>query len=444
MGIWRFFLFLKVTLLLLGCVGTAYLVLLGYWLYALGSFFILLILAYQWFRVEHKLLGYVLDFTEAVRYKDFTRRFAVRRQNSVEGKLFSAFNTINQVYKQISIDKELQHQYLNKVINMLDSAIIFYAAESGKVIWINDAFKQLFNTPHLGNIKGLMKRHLDLYDKMLGLRVGKPQTETVASIQGKIKLLMNSSEFETQEGVFRIVVCQNINEAIDEAETNAWQKLLRVLTHEIMNSIAPISSLAETLHGRLEGGYKDEDMEDLKVGIYTIKRRSEGLLQFAKSYRLINRVDQPDFKDVLLIDLFEDIYQLLEPTMLQKGINVDIIIKDRRLVVKADRNLIEQVIINLLLNAMEAVSGYDSPYISISGKMQDDRIQIQIADNGKGMSADIQEQIFTPFFTTRKAGTGVGLTLSKQIMLVHNGNIMVDSKEGEGSVFTLYFGGEQL
>lgn len=439
MGKSDFFLFLRITLLILCCTGIAYLALLEYWLYAAVSFLIVVVLAYQWFSTERRLLNHVLDFAEAVRYKDFTRRFAIKDKKNVESKLFTAFNTINQVYKQISIDKELQHQYLNKVINMLDSAIIFYEAESGKVVWINDAFKQLFYTPHLGNIKGLTKRNQDLYDKTLGLKMGKPQTETVNSIQGKIKLLMNSSEFETQEGVFRIVVCQNINEAIDEAETNAWQKLLRVLTHEIMNSIAPISSLAETLHGRLESGYNDDDIEDLRVGIYTIKRRSEGLLQFAKSYRLINRVDQPDFNDVLLIDLFEDIYQLLEPTMLQKGIDVDIIIKDRRLLVRADRNLIEQVVINLLLNAMEAVTDCEKPYISISGKMQDGRVQIQIADNGKGMNADIQEQIFTPFFTTRKTGTGVGLTLSKQIMLVHNGNIMVDSEEGGGSVFTLNF-----
>ncbi|SKB46740.1 Histidine kinase-, DNA gyrase B-, and HSP90-like ATPase [Sphingobacterium nematocida] len=439
MGKSSFFFFLKIGLLLIGCIGIAYLLFENRVLYAVLLFFVLFGIAYYWLSVERRLLNYVLDFAEAVRYRDFTRRFVVKNPRTVEGRLFTAFNDINSVYKSISIDKEIQHQYLNKVINMLDSAIIFYEAGSGKVVWINDAFKQLFNTPHLGNIKGLIKRHLELYEKTIGLKVGRQQTETINSIRGKIKLLMNSSEFETQEGLFRIVVCQNINEAIDEAETKAWHKLLRVLTHEIMNSIAPISSLAETLHGRLEMGYKDEDTEDLKVGIHTIKRRSEGLLQFAKSYRMINKVDHPDFKNVLLIDVFEEIYQLLEPTMLQKGIDVDIIIKDTRLLLYADRNLIEQVLINLLLNAMEAVSDCDEPYISITGKVQDGHVRIEVADNGKGMSSEIQEQIFTPFFTTRKTGTGVGLTLSKQIMLVHNGNIMVDSIEGKGSVFTLNF-----
>lgn len=439
MGKSSFFFFLKIGLLLIGCIGIAYLLFENHVLYALLLFLVIFGIAYYWLSIERRLLSYVLDFAEAVRYRDFTRRFVVKNPRTVEGRLFTAFNDINSVYKRISIDKEIQHQYLNKVINMLDSAIIFYEAGSGKVVWINDAFKQLFNTPHLGNIKGLIKRHEELYEKTIGLKVGKQQTETINSIRGKIKLLMNSSEFETQEGLFRIVVCQNINEAIDEAETKAWHKLLRVLTHEIMNSIAPISSLAETLHGRLEMGYRDEDTEDLKVGIHTIKRRSEGLLQFAKSYRMINKVDHPDFKNVLLIDVFEEIYQLLEPTMLQKRIDVDIIIKDMRLLLYADRNLIAQVLINLLLNAMEAVSDCDEPYISIAGKSQDGHVRIEVADNGKGMSTEIQEQIFTPFFTTRKTGTGVGLTLSKQIMLVHNGNIMVDSTEGKGSVFTLNF-----
>ncbi|WP_164108809.1 MULTISPECIES: sensor histidine kinase [Sphingobacterium] len=439
MGKSSFFFLLKVGLLLVGCTGIAYLLFENYVLYAVLLFLVLFGIAYYWLSVERRFLSYVLDFAEAVRYRDFTRRFVVKNLKTVEGKLFTAFNDVNSVYKRISIDQEIQHQYLNKVINMLDSAIIFYEAGSGKVVWINDAFKQLFNTPHLGNIKGLIKRHQELYEKTIGLKVGKQQTETINSIRGKIKLLMNSSEFETQDGLFRIVVCQNINEAIDEAETKAWHKLLRVLTHEIMNSIAPISSLAETLHGRLAAGYRDEDTEDLRVGIYTIKRRSEGLLQFAKSYRMINKVDHPDFKNVLLIDVFEEIYQLLEPTMLQKGIDVDIIIKDTRLLLYADRNLIEQVLINLLLNAMEAVSDCKNPYISITAKAKDGKVRIEVTDNGKGMSTELQEQIFTPFFTTRKTGTGVGLTLSKQIMLVHGGNIMVDSTEGKGSVFTLNF-----
>jgi len=440
MGRSGFFFFLKIIVLLLLTIGVSYLLFQKQYTYAGLLFVVLLAVANRWLGYERKLLNHLLDFSEAVHYRDFTRRFAIKNKESMEGRLFAAFNEINYVYKQISIDKELQHQYLNRVINMLDSAIIFYQADTGKVIWVNDAFKQLFKTPHLGNIRGLMKRHQELYEKTVQMKVGKQQIETASSVIGKIKLLMHSAEFETADGAFRIVVYQNISEAIDETETKAWHKLLRVLTHEIMNSIAPISSLAETLHGRLEQGYDDEDIDDLKVGIHTIKRRSEGLLQFAKSYRLINKVDQPKFDDIQLKVLFENMYQLFEPTLLQKQIDLDIILKDTRLVLRADVNLLEQALINLLLNAIEAVKDRPEPYISIAGANREGHVIIKIQDNGKGMSAEIQEQIFTPFFTTKKAGSGVGLTLCKQIMLLHKGNLFVESEEDKGSTFTLQFG----
>ena len=251
--------------------------------------------------------------------------------------------------------------------------------------------------------------------------------------------MIQSSSFETQEALFRIVVYQNINEAIDETETKAWHKLLRVLTHEIMNSIAPISSLAETLNGRLDHFKGAEDIDDLKTGISTIKRRSEGLLHFAKSYRMINKVDQPQLAPIQISQLFEHIYQLLEPTLIQKNIDVDIILKNTRLILSADVNLIEQVIINLMLNAIDAVKNREEAYISLSALEVDGKVQIRIEDNGAGIPADLQEQIFTPFFTTKKTGTGVGLTLSKQIMLLHKGTIFLNSTEGEGSVFILQF-----
>ena len=431
--------FFKVFLLLVLATVVAYFGWKGYYWYAGLSFFVLVIFAYRLFSKYRRLIKQLLEFSEAVKYRDFTRRFVVKRDQSVEGQLHTAFNQINEVYKSISRDQALQHQYLNKVINMLDTAIVFYHADTGKVIWLNEAFKELFQLPHLGNISGMDKRHPDLFQKTMELEVGRHQIETAHSSKGKIKLLIQSSVFDTKEGGFRIVVYQNINEAIDETETRAWHKLLRVLTHEIMNSIGPISSLAETLHDRLEDWKGVQDLEDLKLGIFTIKRRSEGLLQFAKSYRLIHKVDQPQRSEILIVQLFENIYQLLEPTLIQKHIDVDIIIKNTRLVLEADVNLLEQVLINLLLNAIEAVKEEGEPYISLSAIQTADHILLKVHDNGMGMSAEIQDQIFTPFFTTKKSGTGVGLTLSKQIMLLHKGNIFVDSKENQGSTFTLQF-----
>lgn len=431
--------FFKMLLLVTFAVGVAFLLFKSYYLYAGFAFFFLVLIAYRWLSIQRLLLRQIVEFSEAVKYRDFTRRFVIKRRRSVEGQLYTAFNQINEVYKSISIDQALQQQYLNKVINMLDTAIIFYHRDSGKIVWLNDAFKELFQVPHLGNIEGMKKKLPELHQMTMQLEVGKHHMETVHSSKGKIKLYMQSSGFETQDGAFRIIVYQNINEAIDETETKAWHKLLRVLTHEIMNSIGPISSLAETLHDRLEHWEGKQDIEDLKVGIFTIRRRSEGLLQFAKSYRLINKVDQPQLSEISVVQLFENIYKLLEPNLIQKNIDVDIIIKNTRLILRADLNLLEQILINLLLNAIEAVKEIERPYISMSAIDSKGHIQLKIQDNGIGMSAEIQEQIFTPFFTTKKTGTGVGLTLSKQIMLMHKGNIFVDSKEGQGSTFTLQF-----
>ncbi|MBB2952701.1 MULTISPECIES: sensor histidine kinase [Sphingobacterium] len=435
----RFFNLVKLLILLAGCVIDAFLVFKGFYTYAVLIFLLLACLAYSIYQQIHFLSQQVVEFSEAVKYHDFTRRFVVKNAKSTEGRLFTSFNQINDTYKEISMDKEIQHQYLDRVINMLNSAIIFYQLDSGKVMWVNDAFKQLFHMPHLGNISALKKKHEELYEKTMRLDVGQQQMESVQSKKGKIKLLIQSSSFETQDAVFRIVVYQNINEAMDETETKAWQKLLRVLTHEIMNSIAPISSLAETLNGRLNHFRGQEDIEDLKVGISTIQRRSQGLLHFAKSYRMINKVDEPSLVPISAAQLFEHIYQLLEPTILQKNVDVDIILKNTRLILHADVNLIEQVIINLMLNAIDAVKLNDNPYISLSAIEADGKIQVRIEDNGIGIPSDLQEQIFTPFFTTKKTGTGVGLTLSKQIMLLHKGTIFVNSEEGKGSVFILQF-----
>jgi two-component system nitrogen regulation sensor histidine kinase NtrY len=385
------------------------------------------------------LVQQIDDFAQAVHYRDFTRVYKETSNHTVQNQLYSSFNTINQVFRSISNEKEMQHEYLHKVINLLDSAILFYRVNDGNVLWTNDAFKQLFSTPHLGSIEGMKKRNPELFLKTMSLTAGVQKMDAVPSRRGSIKVLMHSSEYQTKEGTFRLVVYQNINEAVDQTETEAWQKLLRVLTHEIMNSIGPISSLADTLYQRMQQLPPHSDSDDLREGIFTIKRRSEGLIQFANSYRLINRVDQPNFKEIQILQLFENVNQLLEPTLIKKEIELDLILKNTRQTVLADVSLIEQVLINLLLNAMDAVKEVDQPSIRLIALEKDQKCIIQVADNGLGMSKEIQEQIFTPFFTTKKSGTGVGLTLSKQIMLLHKGQLWVESKEGSGSVFTLAF-----
>jgi len=232
---------------------------------------------------------------------------------------------------------------------------------------------------------------------------------------------------------------------LDETESKAWQKLLSVMTHEIMNSIAPISSLAETLKHRLQQSYAGLNndsgtIDDLELGIDTIKKRSEGLLKFAQTYRNLNKITTPNLKKVYVGDIFENLYQLMQPTLEQKNIELEIVLKETDLMLEVDPNLIEQVLINLLVNAIEAVKDVEQPKIILSAYLSSNKKTVlKVIDNGTGISEELLDKIFIPFFSTKKSGSGIGLSLCKQIMMLHRGNIQVQSTEGQGTAFILQF-----
>ena len=276
----------------------------------------------------------------------------------------------------------------------------------------------------------------------------KPGISKIASAhfeKTSFKILLSATAFQTEGKVYKLIAFQNVNEALDETESKAWQKLLSVMTHEIMNSVAPISSLADTLKHRLQQSVtslNDDSgsLDDLELGIDTIKRRSEGLLKFAETYRNLNKITTLNLKKVYVRDLFGNLLQLMQPTLEQKDIELEIILKDTDLQLEVDINLIEQVLINLVVNAIEAVKDSPAPKIVLSAYVASNfRTIIKIADNGNGMPPELLDKIFIPFFSTKKNGSGIGLSLCKQIMMLHRGNIQVQSVEGEGTAFLLQF-----
>jgi signal transduction histidine kinase len=217
------------------------------------------------------------------------------------------------------------------------------------------------------------------------------------------------------------------------------------MTHEIMNSVAPISSLADTLKNRLQLSLKELNnnsgsLDDLELGIDTIKRRSEGLLKFTETYRNLNKITTPNVKKIYVRDMFENLHRLMQPTLDPKNIELEIILKDPDLSLEIDTNLIEQVLINLILNATDAVKEVAAPRILLSAYISsNNKTVIKVSDNGIGITPDLMEKIFIPFFSTRKSGSGIGLSLCKQIMMLHKGNIKVQSVIGEGTAFLLSF-----
>jgi two-component system, NtrC family, nitrogen regulation sensor histidine kinase NtrY len=256
---------------------------------------------------------------------------------------------------------------------------------------------------------------------------------------------MTASVLRSDDKIYKLIAFQNVSEALDETESRAWQKLLSVMTHEIMNSVAPISSLADTLKNRLQSpeiknSPVSSHMEDLELGIDTIKRRSEGLLKFTESYRSLNKITKLDLTKILVRNLFETLNSLMKPTFDKKNIELEIILRDPALAIEADLHLIEQVMINLVVNAVEAVKERETPRITLSAEIQaNNRTLLKVSDNGVGMPPELLDKIFIPFFSTRKAGSGIGLSLCKQIMLLHKGNIQVQSASGAGSAFILQF-----
>jgi len=397
------------------------------------------------FRFLKKTQDEVSDFVESVHYRDFSRHFDVSHAPVELQPLRKGFNEINSAIKVISRERETQYQYLQKILELVDTGILSYETKTGNIAWMNESLKKMLQIPYLKTLDSLAKRDHELFEEIRDIKAGENKVVTLNRDKNSFKTLLSATAFQTDGLVYKLIAFQNVNEALDENESQAWKKLLSVMTHEIMNSVAPISSLADTLKNRIKQASEENkdqpnSMEDIELGINTIKRRSEGLLKFAETYRNLNKVVQPNLKPVPIMDLFENLHHLMEPTLEQKNIELDVVMKDPGLVVEADLNLIEQVMINLLVNAIDAVREKEHPRIVLSAeKTKGSKTEIRVADNGYGMSADVMENIFVPFFSTKKTGSGIGLSLCKQIMMLHKGNIQVQSREGEGSVFTLQF-----
>jgi two-component system nitrogen regulation sensor histidine kinase NtrY len=378
------------------------------------------------------------QFTEAVRYRDFSGNFNSNGLPLQFKELSENFNTINLVLRTISREKETQYHYLQKILEIVETGILFYAEDSGEVTWMNESLKKMLRIPYLKTIKSLESRNENLYKEIISMR---PGVVTVRNDEGAFRALLSVSSFQTEGKRYKLIAFQNINEVLDEAEAEAWHKLLRVLTHEIMNSIAPISSLADTLKTRLEQlATNDASLQDIGLGIDTIKNRSAGLLKFAETYRSLNKIGTPELQHLYVRQIFENIYVLMLPTLNQKCIEVEIILNDPDLSIKADPVLIEQALINLIVNAMAALKDTTNPKITLSAyQVPYARVILKVTDNGPGISEELHDKIFIPFFSTKKLGSGIGLTICRQIMLLHHGNIQVQIKEGVETAFLLQF-----
>jgi signal transduction histidine kinase len=442
---WR--LLLRVLILFITLTITAAIAVQGQYIYMVIACPVLVYELIDMIRFQKKAQDEVSQFVESIHYRDFSRHFDVRKAPTELKPLRKGFNEINTTFKLISRERETQYHYLQKILELVDTGILSYEIESGETAWLNEAFKRIMGIPYLKTIYSLEKREEALYNEIVGLKPGESKVISLTRNQQQFKILITASVLRSEDKIYKLVAFQNVSEALDETESKAWQKLLSVMTHEIMNSVAPISSLADTLKNRLKSpeitnSKISSQLEDMELGIDTIKRRSDGLLKFTESYRNLNKITKLDLKKIFVRDLFENLSSLMNPSLEKKHIELEIVLRDTALAIEADINLLEQVMINLLVNAIEAVKDKDDPRITLSAEaQQNNRTIVKVSDNGSGIPTELLDKIFIPFFSTRKTGSGIGLSLCKQIMLLHKGNIQVQSAEGVGSAFLLVFAG---
>lgn len=393
---------------------------------------------------------HLASFLESIRFSEFTRSFNVEGMGSSFDQLNKAFNDVIQDFQAVRSEKEEHFHYLQNVVQNTDVSIIAYLKD-GTVDMINKAAKKLFQISDLKNVKGLEHLSPELVQTLLDLKPGRHYLIKVQDEDDLLQLAIFGTEIKLKNKFITLVTIKNIQNVLEDQETEAWQKLIRVLTHEIMNSITPIASISSTLDIMLKDvmAKEEEDKEcemdkdtviELHKAIQTINKRSTGLLYFVNTYRNLTRIPKPNFKITNAKDIFENIIHLMEDEINKSDINIEIQVEPEDLQVSADEELIEQVLINLMKNSIHALENKSDGIIILKTFFNKrGRPTMQVIDNGPGILPDVLDKVFIPFFTTKQKGSGIGLSLSRQILRLHGGTITAYSKPDTETVFSLTF-----
>ncbi|MEW6364027.1 MAG: ATP-binding protein [Acidobacteriota bacterium] len=390
------------------------------------------------------------SFLEAVRYADFSQSFVPTGLGPGYEELHKALADISAEFQRTREAKEEQYRYLQTILQHVGVGLLSFRSD-GHVDLINSAAKRLLRVANLVNIQSLGEVHRPLVETLLTLKPGERTLVRLAEHEDVAQLAIHATEFKVRGEKYTLISLQDIRGELEEKETEAWHSLIRVLTHEIMNSMTPIASLASTamdLISSMAGkdrrpgpaGSAGDCTEDIQAALLTIRRRSQGLMNFVQAYRRLTLIPRPKFKIVPLSELFGRVEKLLEGRISEGGIAFVSDVDPKSLELTADPELIEQVLINLLLNAVDAVNRREGARVELKALMDArGRVVITIQDNGPGIIPEAMEKIFVPFFTTKKDGSGIGLSFSRQVMRLHHGSIRVHSEPNVQTTFTLSF-----
>ncbi|MFK7845006.1 MAG: PAS domain-containing sensor histidine kinase [Rhodothermales bacterium] len=388
----------------------------------------------------------LLSFLEAIEYSDFTQSFSSPYKDVGFKNLYGAFARVMQAFKDTRAKNEVQRMYFETLVHHIGIGLLCYQPD-GTIQLINNAAKKLLDRPALNKLQDLASLSPELVDSLMEIKTGEQDLIKIDTDKEWLQLAVNATRFNLQNENYILVSLQNIGAELEEKELEAVQHMTRVLAHEIMNSITPIASLAGSAkhHLEIQGETLDpedlqESYQDLRDALDTIEKRSHGLLNFVTSYRQIARIPRPDFQLVNVEALFNRVVQLFESQAQAQKVQLEIKVEPETLSVLADPDLIEQVLINLLKNALEAIADQQGGKVVLEGLLnRKSKVLLKITDNGPGISIEMQEQIFVPFYSTKSAGSGIGLSLSRQILRRHGGSLRVQTQPGGPTTFMLRF-----
>ena len=397
----------------------------------------------------------LVKFLDALKTEDYSVYFSPSKKGDSFAKVYDDFNLIIKIFKRNKIEKEAQYKYFKYILEHVNLGIISIRKEDlykehadSEILFLNRAACKILKQPQ-HKYWHRIASNIPWFDKEIKLLAdgGKSLVDFGDDVERK-QLSLEVMEIQLLNAPYLIIAFQDIRSEIEQKEMEAWHNVIRVLAHEMLNSFTPVSSLASTIKSLTESGdgkaldkeaLEDEDIQDINMAANTIKKRSDGLLVFVKDYRTISNVPVPKLESINIKKFLSEIQLLMSAPTQEAGVKIKLLPIPANALVKMDTKLIEQVMINLINNSIHALEGIPDPLIKLSCIVEQDKTIILVTDNGKGIEEEIMNQIFIPFYTTKKSGSGIGLSLSKNILKKHGGNLLVSSQVGFNTTFSLIF-----
>lgn len=405
------------------------------WLFTQIVLLILLIaLVIELFQYVTKTNRDLAKFIDAINYHDYSVNFSGYKIGNAFDELHQSFKRTLQSFKELKLEKEAHYQYLHQLIKAMGAGVMAIDPK-GKIILYNDAAVELLGLPNLIQWDRYQNPVPNFYTA--GNRQKSTSSELIKLKNSEVELNLRVNRIRVKQEEHRILVFQDIKQEIDEKELAAWNTLIRILTHEIMNSVTPIVSLSDSLV-KMEGARADQN-EDILLGLQTIEKRSKSLLKFVEDYKKLVNIPAPVKREVPLATYLQEQVNLYQTVLATHKIDLRLAPINPAIKIMVDEMLLNQLMSNLFSNSMSALANSDKKQIDLTIRTEPYEIIIDFKDSGPGIPSSHLQQIFVPFYSTKSSGSGIGLSLSKQIMHMHSGQLKVKTKQGAFTQFSLHF-----